>query len=383
MTLVSLHQNSVSEWIPNGCVLKKTFLEADDPEPFGVSAEVPRALLLQRSKTEGDEPSGGWWCDDDHSEVVDEVTQVGLAVSQTQCSQACFLNPVSMMPALVATGVAQPVVANGTISVDAEPTPFPRAPALQIFGEAGGSCEGQASGKMNTNSFVTSSSPSIPQVRWVQMWMPLFVHPVPAQSHFQAPVGQQCPCDLLPVKQTEQARRNDAFLATWEVVGAQERIHGNENRVVSPWLESCFPEAPLKATLYPSERSGGRLFKDSKGLVALDVKCDGLLRPTPCAFRFWIAGRSGRSCSRGPFLHDFGLDSAWKFPSDQEPLDLSHHEETLLVTIESQDEGVAVSTWPLASVVSQLWLQHDSRTMASCFDELLLYRVIPGLSDPF
>jgi len=320
--------------IPNGCVLKKTFLEADDPEPFGVSAEVPRPLLLQRSKTEGDEPSAGWWCDDDHSEVVDEVSHVDSAVSHTQCTQACFSNPVSMMPVSMPTGVAQTVVANGTISVDEESTPFSSAPALQIFGEAGGSSEVQASGKMNTDSFVTSSSPSIPQVRWVQMWMPLFVHPIRAQSHFQAHVGQQCPCDVLPVQQIEQAPQHDAFLATWEVVGAQERIHGNENRVVSPWLESCFPGAPLKATLYPSERSGGRSFKDSRGLVALDVKCDGLLRPTPCVFRFWIARGSGRSCSRGPFLHDFGLDSAWKFPSDQEPLDLSHHEETLLVTIE-------------------------------------------------
>jgi hypothetical protein len=112
------------------------------------------------------------------------------------------------------------------------------------------------------------------------------------------------------------------FVTSWTVQAATSILFGGTNRIVSPWLETCFPSAPFKLTIHALAQAGGkRSFRDAKGQGTVEVKCDTVLSH-PVSFLLSLCGDLATEESLGPFTHDFGNSSVWRMPDELPAWDL-------------------------------------------------------------
>lgn len=125
------------------------------------------------------------------------------------------------------------------------------------------------------------------------------------------------------------------FVMSWTVQAATSILFGGTNRIVSPWLETCFPAAPFKLTIHALAQTGGkRSFRDAEGQGTVEVKCDTVLSH-PVSFLLSLSGDLAAEKSLGPFTHDFGNSSVWRLPDELAAWDLRRvAKETFSVCLE-------------------------------------------------
>jgi hypothetical protein len=127
---------------------------------------------------------------------------------------------------------------------------------------------------------------------------------------------------------------NTGFCVSWTVQAASSILKSGTSRIVSPWLETCFPAAPFKLTIHALAQSGKRSFRDAKGQGTLEVKCDKVL-PDPVSFVLRFSGDVAVGNSLGPFTHDFRQSSVWRMPGELPAWDLRQvARETIFVCLE-------------------------------------------------
>mmetsp|Transcript_37931 Transcript_37931/g.101072 ORF Transcript_37931/g.101072 Transcript_37931/m.101072 type:complete len:665 (-) Transcript_37931:457-2451(-) len=108
-------------------------------------------------------------------------------------------------------------------------------------------------------------------------------------------------------------------LVSWEIRDAPGLFASNTRKVVSPWLDAL-PGIQVKATVVSSSvsgKQGSRSFRDAKGRGALELKCEAA--SAPLTFRVWVGSAARRdgvahTSSRGPFTHDFAVNSTFRLP---------------------------------------------------------------------
>jgi len=125
------------------------------------------------------------------------------------------------------------------------------------------------------------------------------------------------------------------FVMSWTVQATNSILFGGTNRIVSPWLETCFPAAPFKLTIHALAQIGGkRSFRDAEGQGTVEVKCDTVLSH-PVSFLLSLCGDLATEKSLGPFTHDFGNSSVWRMPDELPAWDLRQvAKETFSVCLE-------------------------------------------------
>ena len=117
-------------------------------------------------------------------------------------------------------------------------------------------------------------------------------------------------------------------MVTWEIRDAPGLFASNTRKVVSPWLDAL-PGVQVKATVVSSSVSGkhgSRSFRDAKGRGALELKCE--TASVPLTFRVWVGSAARRdgvapTSSRGPFTHDFAINSTFRLPGNDAEWDFA------------------------------------------------------------
>jgi len=117
-------------------------------------------------------------------------------------------------------------------------------------------------------------------------------------------------------------------LVTWEIRDAPGLFASNTRKAVSPWLDA-FPGVQVKATVVAmgvSRKFGGRSFRDAKGRGALELKCEAVT--APMTFRVWVSTAArgdgaAHNSPRGPFTHDFAINSTLRLPGGQAEWDFA------------------------------------------------------------